>query len=141
MSETSSAPIVKRKRTGLLVLGLLVLFTGLWVVAIYVGYQTGFFDRSDTEAQSLSVEMHFKGTQFTIKNTSDDDWGETTIEINDGYSAVIGRIQAGETATIGALQFANQQGIRFNPYTMKPQQVSIRVLSGGKERTYKGAWD
>jgi hypothetical protein len=42
-----------------------------------------------------------------------------------GYELKHPRIEAGQTYTVGARQFADSDGKRFNPYEMKPKKFSI----------------
>jgi hypothetical protein len=93
-----------------------------------------------TPAPEITVDMRFTGTQFTIKNTGRLAWDSATIEINDGFKVSIGELSAGATTTIGAMNFANKEGLRFNPFSMKPQQVYITASIAGHDASYGGKW-
>lgn len=89
---------------------------------------------------AITVDMRFTGTQFTIKNTGTQEWEDATVEINDGFKARIGSLAAGATTTIGAMSFANKEGTRFNPFSMKPQEVYITATIAGRDVSYGGKW-
>lgn len=91
-------------------------------------------------APVMTVDMRFNGTQFTVKNTGNQAWDYATIEINDGFKVSIGELAAGATTTIGAMNFANKDGTRFNPFSMKPQEVYITGTIAGRSASYGGKW-
>lgn len=91
-------------------------------------------------APKMSVGMSFKGTHFELRNEGTEAWQDITIEVNDGYKTSLAALEAGQSASIGAMEFANKQGLRFNPYQMKPQQVYIRATMRGQSVSYGGKW-
>ena len=82
-----------------------------------------------------------------ITNQDPFDWTDVELEINgglisSGYLLSTDRIPAGETVSVGALQFADGDGSRFNPMTMKPQSFRIRAyMADGRRGAYSAAWD
>lgn len=61
--------------------------------------------------------------------------------LKNGFILETNRIKAGETYTVGALQFAKSDGTRFNPFTYKPQDFDISCDTPKGERVfYSGSW-
>lgn len=95
----------------------------------------------------LNVSMLFDGSQFIITNHDNYDWTNVEFELNgstfsSGYLLRSARIRAGETYTVGALQFSKNDGTRFNPFSMKPQKLSISCKTpGGKMGFYYGSFN
>lgn len=91
----------------------------------------------------LQASVKMGGGQFVITNQDSFDWTNVELEINDpglfkeGYVQKISRLVAGETYTVGVMQFANKNGMRFNPLTMKAKAVSVwSDTPNGKGRWY-----
>lgn len=79
---------------------------------------------------NLNASVRFTGTQFIIENDDNFDWLNVKMEVNgsflkSGFILETYRMEAGETYTVGALQFAKKDGTRFNPITYKPQKFDI----------------
>ena len=71
------------------------------------------------ETARLGATAEFNGTQFTIRNADPFAWSDVKIMLNsgffdDGFYLKASRIEAQQTYKVGALQFANSQGTRFN---------------------------
>lgn len=82
------------------------------------------------EPRDIKASVSFTGTQFVITNRESKDWVNVRFEINpgllsSGYTLKVRRIEAGTTYTVGALQFANSKGERFNPLLQKPKEFHI----------------
>lgn len=82
------------------------------------------------EVRQIAASVSFTGRQFIITNREDHDWANVRFELNpglisSGYTLKVQLIEAGTTYTVGAMQFANLKGERFNPYQMKPQKFNI----------------
>ncbi len=79
----------------------------------------------------VKADVRFTGTQFEIQNSDSFDWANVKLEINrpgvfsEGYVLKVERIEAGATYTAGAMQFANSDGERFNPFTHKLQNFTL----------------
>lgn len=96
--------------------------------------------RSDSTVD-LKASISFSGTQFVIVNNDSLDWTEVKFELNDTYKLKADTISAGKTYTVGALQFAKDDGTRFNPLLTKPTKLSISChVSGGKRGFYYCEW-
>jgi hypothetical protein len=94
----------------------------------------------------LSASVRFTGTQFVITNNESFDLTNIKMEINGGifsggYELKHGRMKAKETYTVGALQFADNDGKRFNPFQMKPQKFTISADSSIGHLFYVGGWN
>lgn len=97
-------------------------------------------------AAKITAEVKFSGTQFIITNKDSYAWTDVKLEINGGffsggYELKQPRIEAGQTYTVGALQFADSDGKRFNPYQMKPKKFSICGKAPNDLDCHVGAWD
>ncbi|OGM12731.1 hypothetical protein A3A76_04430 [Candidatus Woesebacteria bacterium RIFCSPLOWO2_01_FULL_39_23] len=80
--------------------------------------------------ESFRANVNFTGTQFVISNLDDVDCLGSQMSINGGllkggYELNDYNLRAGETYTVGALQFADDSGNRFNPLTTKPKTFYI----------------
>jgi hypothetical protein len=98
------------------------------------------------QAAKITAEVKFSGTQFIITNKDSYAWTDVKLEINGGffsggYELKHSRIEAGQTYTVGALQFADSDGRRFNPYQMKPKKFSICGKAPIDLDCYVGGWD
>jgi hypothetical protein len=94
----------------------------------------------------LSASVRFTGTQFVITNNESFDLTNIKMEINGGifsggYELRHNRMKANETYTVGALQFADSDGKRFNPFQMKPQKFTISADSSIGHLFYVGGWN
>jgi ribosomal protein S27E len=94
----------------------------------------------------LQATVRFTGTQFVIRNGDSFDWTGVKLEANPGlvsggYVLNAGRMNSGETYTVGALRFANSDGERFNPFTHKPQKFSISCDTPGGRGFYYATWE
>ena len=134
-------------------LALLLLFFGPCVVS-------GLLDGNDTGAPSpapsqpresssiadLNATVIFNGTQFVIANRDSFDWTNVKLEINSktfssGYTLRTSIIEAGETYTVGAMQFAKSDGERFNPFTHKATNLSVWCDTPKGKGFYYGTWE
>jgi hypothetical protein len=94
----------------------------------------------------LHANVSFTERHFIITNLDNFDWTNVKLEINpytlsSGYTVHADVIKAGTTYTVGAMQFADSTGERFNPFTHKPQNISIWCdTPGGKSGSYNGGW-
>jgi hypothetical protein len=97
------------------------------------------------QAPSLNASVSFTGTQFVIANRDSFDWTDVRLEINpgvltSGYSLTADRIVAGETYAVGAMQFAKGDGTRFDPFAMKPLQLSVSAETPWGRGYWLGGW-
>jgi len=81
---------------------------------------------------SLTVRIEFTGMQFVIQNGDDFDWENVEIEINavgssSGYKFETPIIRAGQTYRFPAVEFAKDNGERFNAFTVKPRSLTVRA--------------
>ncbi len=93
----------------------------------------------------LNASVRFTGTQFIITNKDSFNWRNVELEINpgllkSGYKLNAGLMSAGETYTVGAMQFAKPDGTRFNPLSIKPQSISISCDTPKGKGFYSGKW-
>lgn len=100
---------------------------------------------SSSSTVDLSASVRFTDTQFVIQNKDSFDWANVKLEVNSktfssGYVLKSGRMAAGETYTVGAMQFAKSDGLKFNPFTHKPLNFSIRCDTPKGKGFYYGSW-
>jgi len=88
----------------------------------------------DSEAQSSTVKLKakvtFPGARFIISNNDSFDWKNVKLEIipestAERFSLSVPIILSGETYTVDAIKFRNNDGIRFNLDKMKPLKFWI----------------
>jgi len=80
----------------------------------------------------VKASVNISGTQFKTTNESDFDWESITLSLNkdelsSGYTLSLESLKQGETYAVDVTEFANSNGIRFDPSTMKPLRFSIDV--------------
>jgi hypothetical protein len=93
----------------------------------------------------LSATVGFSGTQFVITNGDSFDWRNVEMKVNygafdNGYRLRSALMQAGQTYTVGALQFAKDDGTRLNPVQVKPMKYVIRADTPQGNLAHYGRW-
>ncbi len=97
-------------------------------------------DDTDTSTTNLNASVSFTGTQFVIKNNDSFNYNNAKLEINGKYVLKGYNLAAGETYKVGMLQFADDDGNRFN-MMIKPQKFTIWCdLREGKNGFYYAEW-
>ncbi len=123
---------MKRKTSYLLS----VLTIGLFILIAYASSDT-----EDSSSVDLEASVSFTGTQFIIKNNDTFDYLNSKFEINGTYKLEGYTLKAGETYTVGMMQFADKQGNRFTNLK-KPQNFSIWCdLNNGKNGFFYASWN
>ncbi len=93
----------------------------------------------------LKAAIRFTGSQFVISNNDSFDWTNVKFELNSpglfssGYILKARRIEAGNVYTVGAMQFAKDDGTRFNPITTKAKKLWISCDTPQGMRFYGGS--
>jgi len=139
--------IEKEKKKSSLGTGCLV-FLALFIIVYFIMFNPFTSQKKETQPSSitLNASVGFIGTQFIIKNNDNFDWLNVKMEVNGsllktGFIFETNRVKAGETYTIGTLQFAKKDGTRFNPFTYKPQEFDIVCDTPKGERAfYSSSW-
>lgn len=112
-----------------------VLTIGIFIILAY-GSSDGGIDSVD-----LNASVSFTGTQFVIKNNDNFDYKNARMVVNGDYVLKGCNLNAGETYTVGMLQFANRNGDRFG-MMKKPQEFLISCdLSSGKNGFFYATWE
>lgn len=94
------------------------------------GKQTSTSKPTPTPERDFKASVDFTGSQFVISNLDELDCVNAKMEINggilsggyvlDGYT-----LEKGQTYTVGAMQFTEKDGTRFNPLNTKPKNFFI----------------
>jgi hypothetical protein len=99
-----------------------------------------------TSTVKLNAKVVYPGARFIISNNDSFDWKNVKLEIisettEDRFSLKVPNILAGETYTAAAAEFLKDDGIRFNPYTMKPKKFWILCDTPTRENgSYLAGW-
>jgi len=113
-----------------------VLAIGLFIFLAY-----GSDDDGESSTVDLNASVSFSGTQFVIKNKNTFDYKNAKLEVNGDYTLKGFDIKAGETYTVGIMQFADEKGNRFT-LMQKPQKFTIWCdLENGENGFYYAAWN
>lgn len=96
--------------------------------------------------RDLTASVTFTGTQFLITNEDSFGWNNVLMKVNSGFIAngfwlKTARMEAGSTYTVGALQFAKDDGTRLDPFAIKPTSFSIQADIPGGTGFWNGGWD
>lgn len=124
---------------------LVIIIIGI-ILAVIFNTTSGPKSSGPREEITLNAAVRFTGTQFVISNNDSFDWKDVKIEINSGlikggYEYKTGLIEAKKTYTIGAALFAKSDGTRFNPFVIKPQNVTISATTPSGRAYYTGSWE
>lgn len=125
-------------------MGLIVASVLVVSLSFFVGGASNGNDGQD-ESIRLTSEVRFTGEQFIIRNRDTFDWTNVELAVNpgvfnSGYTLNADRVEAGETYTVGAMQFADSDGQRFNPATHKPTSFRITADTPNGEGFDAGEW-
>ncbi|MBA7557922.1 hypothetical protein ES705_50704 [subsurface metagenome] len=123
-------------------------FLVLVIIVYFIMFNPFSSQEKETQPSSiyLNASVRFTGTQFLIENNDNFDWLNVKMEVNGsilkgGFILETNRMKAGETYTVGALQFAKKDGTRFNPVTYKPQDFDIYCdTTKGEDAFWAGGW-
>lgn len=148
-SNPAPAEVSKTGATlkGLGCLALAILLGVLFFAAVCESPKSpGGSDTSSTSTTDLKASVRFTGTQFVITNRDTFPWTDVELDVNggtfsSGYTLSVKRMEAGQVYTVGAMQFANSDGVRFNPFQMKPKKFTIKATANGNLAFYFGGWE
>ena len=141
--------VARRIRNPLLI-KVIVVFILVVVVFFYGTSGRKRISDVDSTARSstvkLSAKVIYPGARFIISNNDSFDWKNVKLETisettEDCFSLRVPNILAGETYTAAAAEFLKDDGIRFNPYTMKPKKFWILCDTPTRENgSYLAEW-
>jgi len=123
----------------------ILFFIGI-IIFVAIGSQT---DTGTSNGSSSTVDLNatvrFNGTEFVITNGDSFDWTNVKLEINSktfssGYILKTSVMKAGEVYTVGAMQFTKSDGTKFNPFTHKALNLSVRCDTPKGKGYYYGTW-
>lgn len=128
---------------------LAVIILGVIITFLNSGKKSESVSGSPTQSRPearINARVQFSGSQFVISNLDPFPWRDVKMEINGGvfsggYELRHPVIEANQVYTVGAMQFANGDGVRFNPFQMKPKKFSICATTPNGLACYVGEWD
>lgn len=108
------------------------------VIFLIIAYASS--EESEDSMVDLNASVSFNGTQFVIRNNDTFDYNNVTLEVNGNYKLKDINLKAGETYTVGIMQFADKNGNRFT-LMQKPQKFYIFCdLLEGNNGYYFAEW-
>lgn len=115
-------------------------FFSVLAIGFFIFLAYGSDDDGESSTVDLKASVSFSGTQFVIKNNDTFDYNNAKLEVNGDYTLKGYNLKAGETYTVGIMQFADKKGNRFSSM-QKPQKFSIWCdLNTGKNGFYYAEW-
>lgn len=135
--------------TSVVTVVLIMLAVSLFWYAL--GYESRHGLKSPSPSTSVDVNVdltaviRFTGTQFVITNNDAFSWSNCKLEVNSGivrggYNLSAPLIATQSTYAVGAMEFAKSSGERFNPLTMKPNNLYIECDTPRGRASYMGGW-
>ncbi len=134
----SSSLKPKPKKRGIGCFTAIIIFI---VISVAVGTVFSHIPSSPKIAKrdNFKASVNFTGTQFVISNLDDLDCQNAKLQINGGMFSLDGYLlAAGQTYTVGAMQFTKKDGTRFNPIQVKPKSFNIYCSSVGSTNALGG---
>jgi len=134
----------QQKNVGIGCLAIIIIVAVIYFIAELRPKKSG-TSSSESSFIHLSAKAQFTGTQFVITNNDSFNWTNVELELNEGlirsgYKLTSQVMAAGQTYTVGALQFAKTDGTRFNPFQIKPQSITITCDTPRGKGIYTGSW-
>jgi hypothetical protein len=118
----------------------LTYFLSILAIGFFIFLAFGSDDDGESSTVDLNASVSFSGTQFIIKNNDTFDYNNAKLEVNGDYILKGYNLKAGETYTVGIMQFADKKGNRFSSM-QKPQKFSIWCdLNTEKNGFYFAEW-
>ena len=140
--------LTSEKKTSDSAKGCLIVIVVVLIVGLYIIFAPSEKQKAPSKPLyvSLNASVQFTGTQFIITNNDSFEWRNIKLEINSkilksGYKLTAYIMTAGQTYTVGAMQFAKSDGTRFNPFSMKVQSIDIYCDTPKGEASYHGSWN
>lgn len=98
-------------------------------------------DEGSESSITLNASVRFTGTQFIITNNDTFDYVNTKLKVNDNYYISGYTLQAGHTYEVGIMNFADDNGNRFN-LMKKPKNfiISCDLRNNDKYGWYYAEW-
>jgi len=130
----------KSKKVGKGCLITILIFFAL-VAMIIIFSNDGDKTKTSSTNVELNVSVKFSGTQFIITNKDTFDWTNCGLGVNSSsYSLSGNNFTAGETYTVGAMQFTKDDGTRLNPFQVKPLDITFSCTTPTGSGYYYGGW-
>jgi len=109
-----------------------------------IQHQYALRNPSKPQYVKLQASIQYNGLQISITNKDNFDWSNIGLALNmqnpniNHYRYQVPLIRSNETYTVGLVNFANDDGARFNPYAYKVQDVYIDCYTPNGEGLYDG---
>ena len=87
-------------------------FLSVLAIGLFIFLAYGSDDDGESSTVDLNASVSFTGTQFVIKNNDSFDYNNAKLELNGDYVLKGYNLKAGETYTVGMMQFADKKGNR-----------------------------
>lgn len=131
----------KKKKKGSGCLGVFVVIVILALAAAIPSWIGQSKTNSQPRRDNFKAEVNFTGSQFEIKNNDDLDCENAKMQVNgiNGYSLNGYKLEAGQSYTVGAMQFTKDDGTRLNPFLVKPKSFNIYCSSIGATNALSGS--
>ena len=118
---------------------ILLLIISLGVFFFFISKEDDKISKNNSTIE-LKAAVKFTGTQFVIINNDSFNYTNTKMKVNNKFFIKGYTIKSGETYTVGMLQFADDEGNRFD-LMKKPQNFSISCdLEKGGDGFYYAEW-
>ncbi len=121
---------------------------GAWVLVIIVltlivsalvsnpGNKSNNLDQKTQDKSDLIGDVNFDGSQFHIANKENKDWNTCHFTLNGRYhypgtslADKLEVVKANEIISVGSTNFILPDGTRFNPFSIKPTNLSASCES------------
>lgn len=99
---------------------------------------------SGDDVVHLEATVNYTDGTFTITNDGTSTWRDVEFELNPpsvwstGFTYEPGPISGGESVSVEATNFTDDEGARFNPVTHQPEEFVITAEVNGEFATWTG---
>lgn len=119
-------------------IGLVLVAVGLFALIAVVDSDVE--DRPRVSRVELDIEVRASASELVVVNNNDFDWTDARIVMNDRYTLHVGRIGAGREVAFPLRDFADKDGTRYDPFTVKAVKFNMVTDTPHGFRSYIGRW-
>ena len=123
-----------------------LLFVLLFLVGFVTWVSSGDYDYAPPEpdAQLTTIDLNAAvqntGTEILVTNNNGFAWSNCEIQVNDGFTQEIARIDPGQQAAGGLMAFTRRDGERFQPSLYAVKNVAIDCDTPNGDGWYYGTF-